>query len=397
MNSAPSLEQFDVVVIGGGIHGAGVLQAAVAAGYRALLLEERGPAAGTSSRSSKLIHGGLRYLESGQLGLVRESLRERAILLAIAPELVKLVAFHVPIYRDTRRRPGKIRLGLSLYSALGNFARDVRFERLRENEWGALDGLRTEGLEAVFRYFDGQTDDAALVRAVLRSGESLGGQVRWPARLIAAKGDDDGFEVRYADREAERTCRARCLVNAAGPWIEEVRRRIDPLQPGIEIELVSGAHIEFDGKLNRGIYYAEAPSDGRAVFVMPWKDRMLVGTTETPFLGDPATVQPLPSEIDYLRATLKHYFPAREAKGARAWAGLRVLPRGSDSPFGRKRETILVVDRERAPRMVAIYGGKLTGYRATAEKVMAILERTLPKTERRADTRTLKLHPGAPS
>jgi len=155
---------------------------------------------------------------------------------------------------------------------------------------------------------------------------------------------------------------------------------------------VSGAHIEFDGKLNRGIYYAEAPSDGRAVFVMGWKDRMLVGTTETPFLGDPATVQPLPSEIEYLRETLKHYFPAREAKGARAWAGLRVLPKGPDSPFRRKRETILVVDQERAPRMVAIYGGKLTGYRATAEKVMARLKRTLPKTEQRADTRTLLLH-----
>lgn len=391
MSGAPSLEVFDVVVVGGGIHGAGVAQAAAAAGYRTLLLEEREPAAGTSSRSSKLVHGGLRYLESGRIALVRESLRERAILLRIAPELVKLVPFHVPIYRDTRRRPGRIRIGLSLYAVLGNLARAVRFESVRENEWGALDGLRTEGLEAVFRYFDGQTDDTALVRAVLRSAESLGARLLWPVRFVGAKGDGEGFEVRFEEGVGERTCRARSLVNAGGPWIETVRRRIDPLPPGLEVDLVGGAHVEFDGRLARGVYYTEAPIDGRAVFVMPWKDRTLVGTTETPFAGDPATVEPLPGEIAYLRDTFRHYFPSREAKVARAWAGLRVLPKGSDALFRRRRETTLVVDRERAPRMVAIYGGKLTGYRATAEKVMARLARSLPKAERKADTRTLGL------
>jgi glycerol-3-phosphate dehydrogenase len=386
-----SLEAFDVVVVGGGIHGAGVVQAAGAAGHRALLLEEREPAAGTSSRSSKLIHGGLRYLESGRLGLVRESLRERAILLRIAPDLVKLVPFHVPIYRDTRRRPGTIRAGLSLYALLGNFGRAARFERVREVEWGALDGLRTEGLDAVFRYFDGQTDDAALVRAVLRSAESLGARIAWPARFTGAQGVEEGFEVRFVEGGAERKCRARTLVNAGGPWIEEVRRRIDPVPPGLEVELVGGAHVEFEGKLVRGIYYTEAPSDGRAVFVMPWKDRTLVGTTETPFAGDPGRVEPLGSEIEYLRGTLKHYFPKHEARMSGAWAGLRVLPKGSGSTFRRRRETTLVVDREGAPRMVAIYGGKLTGYRATAEKVMARLARTLPRAQRKADTRTLAL------
>ena len=391
MSGAGAGETFDVVVVGGGIHGAGVAQAAAAAGHRALLLEEREPAAGTSSRSSKLVHGGLRYLESGQLALVRESLRERAILLRIAPELVKLVAFHVPIYRDTRRRPGTIRIGLSLYALLGNLARAARFESVRESEWGALDGLRTEGLDAVFRYFDGQTDDAALVRAVLRSAESLGARLSWPVRFAGAKRVEDGFEVRFAENGSERTCRARSLVNAGGPWIEEVRKRIDPLPPGLEVELVGGAHVEFEGRLARGIYYTEAPSDGRAVFVMPWKERTLVGTTETPFTGDPARVEPLASEVEYLRETLKHYFPAHGEKITRSFAGLRVLPKSSESPFRRNRETTLVVDRKSAPRMVAIYGGKLTGYRATAEKVMALLARTLPRAERKADTRTLGL------
>ena len=390
---ASSSEQFDVVVVGGGIHGAGVAQAAAAAGWRTLVLEEREPAAGTSSRSSKLVHGGLRYLESGQIGLVRESLRERAILLRVAPELVKLVPFHVPIYRETRRRPGKIRVGLSVYAMLGDLARAARFESVPESAWGDLDGLRTDGLEAVFRYFDGQTDDAALVRAVLGSAESLGARIEWPARFEGAKADGEGFLVRYGPAGSERTCRARALVNAAGPWIESVRRRIDPLPPGVEVDLVGGAHAEFEGRLARGIYYAEAPTDGRAVFVMPWKDRTLVGTTETPYTGDPAAVAPLASEIEYLRGTLAHYFPDRDARVVRAWAGLRVLPKGPSSPFRRRRETTLAVDREDAPRTVAIYGGKLTGYRATAEKVVARLARTLPRAERKADTATLRLGP----
>jgi glycerol-3-phosphate dehydrogenase len=393
VSEASTLEPLDVVVIGGGIHGAGVLQAAAAAGFRALLLEERAPAAGTSSRSSKLVHGGLRYLETGKLALVRESLAERAILLRIAPQLVRLVPFHVPIYRDTRRRPWKIRAGLSIYALLGNLAREARFESLPRSEWSALDGLRTDGLEAVFRYFDGQTDDAALVRAVLRSAKSLGALALSPARFAGARRDGEAWEVRYEEGPDAKSCRALALVNAAGPWIEAVRSRIAPEPPGLEVDLVAGAHIEVEGALARGVYYAEAPSDRRAVFVMPWKGRTLVGTTETPYAGDPAAVRPLPAEIDYLRRTLAHYFPSRDGKPVDAWSGLRVLPKGSGSPFHRPRETTLVCDDERAPRMVAVYGGKLTGYRATAQKVMKRLSLTLPQRRAVADTADLPLAP----
>jgi glycerol-3-phosphate dehydrogenase len=384
-------DTFDVVVIGGGIHGAGVLQAAAAAGHRALLLEEREPAAGTSSRSSKLVHGGLRYLETFQLGLVRESLAERTILLRVAPGLVRLVPFHVPVYRDTSRRPWKIRAGLSLYALLGNLARDARFESLPRTAWGALDGLSTDGLEAVFRYQDGQTDDKALVRAVIASAESLGARAIAPARFAGATREGEGYEVRWVEGASVRTCRARVLVNAGGPWIDEVRKKIAPEPPGFEVDLIGGAHVEIEGTIEHGIYYTEAPGDHRAVFVMPWKGRTLVGTTETPYRGDPAAVQPLPSEIEYLRGTFAHYFPSRESQVVGAWAGLRVLPRSADSPFVRRRDTTLVCDDERAPRTVAIYGGKLTGYRATAEKVMRLLARTLPERKARGDTRELAI------
>ncbi len=384
-------ERFDVVVIGGGIHGVGVLQAAAAAGWRAALIEERALASGTSSRSSKLIHGGLRYLESRQFALVRESLAERRILLAIAPELVKLVPFHIPVYATTRRRPWQVRSGLALYSLLGGLGRSSHFRSLPRREWDELDGLSTEGLERVYRYYDGQTDDAALVRAVARSAEDLGAKIACPARFERARRVDEGFEIELAQDGKRLAWRAATLVNAGGPWVNLVRERIDPRPPGLEIDLIGGAHLEFDARLARGIYYAEAPRDGRAVFFMPWKERLLVGTTETPYRGDPRLVRPLSEELEYLQETLAAYFPRLEARLLDAWAGLRVLPHGEGAAFHRQRETTLARDDETRPRAIAIYGGKLTGYRATAAKVEALLARTLPPAARKADTATLRI------
>src|SRR6202171_250729 len=142
------MKQYDVVIVGGGIHGAGVLQAAAAAGHSAMLIERLGLASGTSSRSSKLIHGGLRYLESGQFALVRESLRERAINLRIAADLVELKPFFIPVYRDTRRRPWQLKLGLWMYVVLGGFDASTRFGTVPKREWSSLDGIETQGLEA---------------------------------------------------------------------------------------------------------------------------------------------------------------------------------------------------------------------------------------------------------
>jgi glycerol-3-phosphate dehydrogenase len=389
--SAERDEPVDVLVVGGGIQGVGVLQAAAAAGHSALLLEERAPAWGTSSRSSKLIHGGLRYLESGQFQLVRESLAERALLLEIAPHLVQLVEFFIPIYRETTRRPWEIRAGLSLYAVLGGLVRDARFNRVPHAEWEALDGLTTEGLQVVFRYHDGQTDDARLVRAVLASAEELGARYQCPAAFLGARRDGDGWLARYRHADAEREVACRALVNAAGPWATEVQERAEgaPTAPGVD--LVGGAHLEIEGSLERGIYYVEAPQDRRAVFAIPWHGRTLVGTTETPYSGDPAKVAPLQREVDYLLEVFHHYFPAREGPVLDSWAGLRVLPKGPGKAFSRPREVVLSLDDERLPTFVGVYGGKLTGYRATAERILGHLQPTLPGARRRADTSTLRL------
>ena len=380
----------DLVVIGAGIHGVGAAQAAAAAGHSVLVLEQTGIASATSSRSSKLIHGGLRYLESGQFNLVRESLRERDILLRIAPHLVRLAPFHIPVYRHTARRPWQIRAGLSLYAVLGNLRRHAWFAALPRAQWGDLDGLATQNLQAVFRYQDAQTDDAALTQAVMRSAQSLGAELVVPGELLSAQRTANGYAVRYRTPQGEAESHCTALVNAAGPWINIVLARITPRVPPAAIELVQGTHIVLDGPLLRGVYYTEA-EDGRAVLVMPWRNMTLVGTTETHFSGDPARVRPLDMEVEYLLRTFRRYFPERDAPPRDRFAGLRVLPLAKSAAFHRPRETIFSTDARPQPHLVSICGGKLTGYRATADKVLALLAPTLPARTRRGDTRTLPL------
>lgn len=381
------------MVIGAGIQGAGVAQAAAAAGYRVAIVEQRGVAAATSSRSSKLIHGGLRYLESGQFNLVRKSLRERARLLRLAPQLVRLVPFYLPVYAGMRRRSWQIRLGLMLYALLGGLRPENRFHTLPAAAWAAT-GLRRDGLEAVFCYYDGQTDDVALTRAVTDSACALGAELLCPARFVFARVGADGVDVeietdpeRGADPRGEtRHLRSRVLVNAAGPWVEQVQAQIQPFNPGPPVDLVQGSHILLDAAAPPGICYVEAPQDGRAVFIMPWQGRTLVGTTETLFQGSPDQVAPLAEEIAYLQAVHAHYCPGPTPALQDAFAGLRVLPRDATRPLHRPRDTML---HTRPARVVALYGGKLTAYRITAEEVLRKLRRWLPPARPVADTREL--------
>jgi len=385
------MKDYDVVIIGGGIHGAGVLQAAVAAGHSALLIEKQSLASGTSSKSSKLIHGGLRYLESAQFALVRESLRERSILLRIAPDLVKLQAFYLPVYHDTRRRPWQLKIGLWMYALLGGFDSATRFGSVPKSEWPNLDGLQTENLDAVIRYHDGQTDDAVLTRAVVQSALDLGGAaVAMPASFDQATLREDGVEIRYTVDGAQIECTARVLVNAAGPWAPQVAAQVHPPIFIPAVDLVQGTHIVVPFAVSAGIYYVESPTDGRAVFVMPWHGATLIGTTETPFSGMPGQAHPLPAEEEYLLAVARHYFPAlrdlTRADIIQRFAGLRVLPAASQAAFDRSRETIFTADRDLRPRVLGIYGGKLTGWRAAAAHVMERIASSLPQNKRRAAT-----------
>jgi glycerol-3-phosphate dehydrogenase len=386
---------YDVVIVGGGIHGVGVAQAAAAAGYSVLVLEQTSLAFGSSSRSSKLIHGGLRYLESFEFSLVKECLDERALLLKLAPELVHLVPFHIPVYKSTQRRPWQLRTGLGLYALLTGFSSAGQFSTLSRSHWASLDGLETNQLEAVFRYQDAQTDDAALTRAVMQSASSLGAELQIPAQFIQAQIEKDKVAIEYLLQGKAQQCQARVLINAAGAWVNQTLEKITPIPPKREIDLVQGTHILVPGRLSSGIYYMEVPEDHRAVFAMPKGDATLVGTTEKPFVGDPATVEASDEEKTYLMKVLAHYFPLYCEKENQSilssFAGLRVLPKSDGPAFSRSRETLLIPDQKHKPRLLSIYGGKLTSYRATAEKVMTKISENLPQAQKRADTRQLPL------
>ncbi len=386
---------FDVAVIGAGIQGAGIAQAAAAQGWSVVVLEQYGePALGTSSKSSKLIHGGLRYLETFQFSLVRECLREKSLLKTVAPSLVKKSRFVVPVYRGNRRPPLMIQVGLWLYRLLAGFSHDSEIKRYPKSEWDEHQHLKKDGLRAIFEYSDAQTDDRLLTQAVLRSAGSLGAEVLFHFEVDVIEKVKKGFEIRS---KQGRKVSAGVVVNAAGPWINTVARRIMPVPdksvPMFEVDLVQGTHLVINKPARPCCYYFEAPEDGRAVFVLPWKENTLVGTTEVLFTGDPAACQPTTEEIDYLLNTYSYYFPQEKVTRNNiidSFAGLRVLPRSKKNPNKRSRDTI-ICEADSFSGYVAVYGGKLTAYRATADKVVGKLKRHLPDNEIRADTRKLLL------
>lgn len=385
-------QDFDVAIIGGGIQGAGIAQAAAAAGYRTLLVEKTDWAAGTSSKSSKLIHGGLRYLEHGQWSLVRESIRERELLIKLAPELVQRNDFFIPLYKNSRLSSTQLRCGLWAYQLLSGFKSSSHFERLKPGDRSFFSQLNTDGLQSIFRYSDAQTDDQALTRAVVQSASNLGVKLACPAELLHAEATPNGYKLQIRHQGKTQTLNCRVLINACGPWVNHLLRSISPMPRRLEIELVQGTHIFFEEQLSPYCFYLEAPQDGRAVFVMPWKNGTLVGTTETLYLGHPDHCQPLTSEIDYLQTVLNHYFPNWKKTPDNAFCGLRVLPKPSGNDqriFSRSREVILKTEG----RYIGVYGGKLTGYRATAEKVIKQVRQIIGRRQEIACTDQLMLKP----
>ncbi|MEE9342108.1 MAG: glycerol-3-phosphate dehydrogenase/oxidase [Gammaproteobacteria bacterium] len=382
--------KYDIAIIGAGIQGAACAQAASAAGYRVLVIEQYAqPAQGTSQRSSKLIHGGLRYLETAQFRLVRECLVERQRLLNNAPHLVKLVPFYIPVYKQTSRRPWKIALGLWLYTLLSK----KPFKRIPESDWGKLDGLDTRDLVTVFSYLDAQTDDEKLTRAVLASAQQMGTDIQYETRFLNADITHNDVTLHIENDGQQTSIKSKTLINAAGPWVNRTAAEFSPHHQQPAVELVQGTHIVVPGTVSQGMYYLESPQDKRAIFVMPWKGNLLIGTTENIFTGNPENVTPLQTEIQYLLSIYNHYFGKQlmESDIVSSFAGLRVLPTGTDTAFSRPRDTLLVCNHEDNPRVVSLYGGKLTAHRATADDVMEKLLRTLPQKKPIADTRTLRL------
>ncbi|CAA0078486.1 Aerobic glycerol-3-phosphate dehydrogenase [BD1-7 clade bacterium] len=380
----------DVAIIGGGVQGCGVAQAAAAAGYSTLIIEKSDWGSGTSSKSSKLIHGGLRYLQTGQFKLVRECLLERNWMLRHTPELVSPNWFYLPIYKNNQYPAWMILAGLCLYRVLNLNSPYSRFRWIKKNEWQHLNGLKTDNLKTVFAYQDGQTDDQQLTLAIKNSAEALGAQCLSETTLVAATRTSNGYQLKLqhanADATDAHTVNARVVINATGPWVNETLNRFTPVPPAVDVDFVQGTHIVIDRQVSDMCFYLEAPQDSRAIFVMPWKGTSLIGTTETVYQGSPDDIQPHQSEIDYLLDTYHHYFPDTPATVINSFCGLRVLPRMQNSAFKRPRDVMIKSHNG----IVSLYGGKLTAWRATAADVMPHIYAILGN-GKRIDTRKIEL------
>lgn len=378
---------YHLAVIGGGIHGAGVAQAAAAAGLKTLIVEQRDWASATSSRSSKLLHGGLRYLETAQFSLVRESLQERNLLLSLAPSLAHPLRFNIPIYRNTSRRPWQLICGLSIYALFSGFNPLSRFSWWRSPPAG----LNTRGLQRVFSYWDGQTNDRLLTRAVIHSALEIGAEARCPSELVSARQVEGGYELTLGDSTGSvDAVRTDFLVNCTGPWVNDMLSNVSPTPVSMPCDLVKGSHLVLAEKLSDEAFYLESPQDQRAVFLLPWGEHSLLGTTEQRYDGDPRTVSVSAGERDYLLQTANHYFPQQSFTIIEEFAGLRVLPTGSGRAFSRPRDCILHTDPDH-PRLISLYGGKLTTYRHTAATVIRQALAVLGPRPPLADTRELAL------
>lgn len=376
---------YDITIIGGGINGAACADHLSQCGYKVVVLEQyHQTGLVTSSKSSKLIHGGLRYLESAQFKLVHECLQQRKYLSKQHPDLVKLVAFHIPVYEESYRSPWLIRLGLSIYSLFS-----LRlFKTINKNNWQQLDNLKTRHLKTVFQYYDGQTNDTLLTQRIMQQAQDSGAQLITDACFISAECSADDSEdlctIKYRQQDNTHELTSRIIINASGPWVNHVLASITPAQSELDIELIAGTHIIISGKLNQGMYYLEAPQDKRAVFVMPWtsqtgEDQILIGTTETLFTDSPEKVAPTEKEIVYLVQVYNYYFSTQISRDnvLDAFAGLRVLPANDDSAFNRSRDTIIHYEQISKPKVLSIYGGKLTSHRVTAQQIAKIVTRCL--------------------
>jgi len=373
---AMAAEPVDVLIIGGGITGAGVARDAALRGLRVALVDKSDVAGGTSSRSSRLIHGGIRYLEHGDLRLVLEASRERRILLRIAPHLVRPLPFLFPAYRGARVPPWKLRAGLWLYDLL------AAFHNVHSHRWlgakqvrAAEPGLRDKDLTGAGLYYDAQTDDARLALATLRSAAAGGALVASYAEVVALAKPDGrvaGASVRDVLTGRRLEVRARVVVNATGPWVDTVRRLDEPAAAPL-LRLSKGAHVAVP-RTRIGNTYAvtlTSPIDGRVMFVLPWGDLSYIGTTETEEVAVPERARATGDDAVYLLRSANAFFPrARLAPHdvVSTWAGLRPLlaPDTSRSTGAVSREHRVV---ESASGLITIAGGKLTTYRVMGRDV----------------------------
>lgn len=376
--------KFDLLVIGGGITGAGIARDASMRGLSVAIVDKGDWASGTSSKSSRLIHGGIRYLEHWQIGLVRESVREREILLRIAPHLVKPLEFTWPVYRGARLPKWKLGVGLTMYDWLAGHRRLGAHRALDRDEVLEQEpALRVSELVGGASYFDASTDDAGLTRANITSAVTHGAVAVDHAKVESvtpASGRADGAMVRDMLGTGSAQVSARVVVSATGPW---------------QAKGTKGSHIVVPQARvrNRGAVTMISSDDGRVMFVLPSGERTIIGTTDLRTDESPDNVRASEAEIAYLLRAANSYFPDAALTSedvVETWAGIRPLaaaPTGM-RPSSMSREHRISRD---AAGVIVVTGGKLTTYRAMAAEVVDLIERGLGRRVERAPTDEVRL------
>ena len=349
--------RFDLLVVGGGIVGAGIAEAATAHGLDVALLDKGDFGGATSSASSKLIHGGLRYLRLGDVGLVREAHHERRILMnVVAPHLVRRLPFLLPLYEDGPYRPWFVQSGILLYSTLARARLNglVSVERAHR----MVPQLRGDGLRSCALYADAWTNDGRLALANVRAAADAGATVLNYAEVVSLRGGE-GAEVSVDGRTI--TVRAAKVVNASGPWVDHVRRLEDPGAKR-SMRLSKGVHVLVDGGKDWDAALTISHDKVRVSFAVPWEGMLLLGTTDTLYDGEPETAQVTDEDVQQVlteaSVAVERIGPLRAT-----FCGLRVLPGGDGATASARRETVYSTGPS---GMVSVAGGKLTTYRRIA-------------------------------
>lgn len=371
----------DVLVIGGGITGAGIARDAARRGLSVALIEMRDLAYGTSSRSSKLVHGGLRYLEHYEFSLVFEAVSERRILLDIAPHLVNPQGFLFPVYKNSRRSLWFISAGMWVYDGLSLFRSPRRHQTLKPAQLAEREPtLSQENLSGAPLYYDCATDDARLTLETALDAASQGATIATWTRVRSFVKDEigriQGVMVEDQDNGAIKEISARVVINATGPWTDRTLAMAGSRSEGALLRPTKGVHIVVERDklpVNEAVVCMH-PDDGRVLFAIPWGARTYIGTTDTDYGGDPADVSATLEDVDYLIDAAAAYFPENPLchdDVIATWAGLRPLiteaeaTPGSESSVSREHRIVVGSDG-----LITIAGGKLTTYRRMAAEVV---------------------------
>ncbi len=371
---------FDLAIIGGGINGTGIAAEASQRGLKVFLCEQNDLASSTSSASSKLVHGGLRYLEQYEFRLVREALSEREVLLRKAPHLVWPLEFILPHSRQLRPA-WMIRAGLFLYDYLSprSIIPGSKTVNLQHN------GITREAFKKGFSYYDCAVDDSRLVISNALAAQAHQAIIKTRTQCLKAEAKADGWQLLLQNqRNAEQYCvRARGLVNATGPWAESFfLSQLAPLAAPRSVRLVKGSHIIVPRLYAEKHAYILQNFDKRIIFVIPYLESFsLIGTTDIPYEGDPAAVHISESEIDYLLKCVNYYFrkPLNKADIVSHYSGVRPLcDDESNNPSAVTRDYTLILEEIKQQPLLSIFGGKITTYRRLAEAALTKLQPYFP-------------------